>query len=153
MDEVVSGILNSGSLQLSKISRSLKEPTRLHHTLKRLSRMQGKHAQIAWECEDLLLNQIVPKITDTMILGIDPGDLNRNGSSKSENICKVRDGDKGTIVNGYPMITVVARCLKRGSTLPVLTRLLSSTRGAYKSENNDIMQTMNRVEQSCTPLL
>ena len=61
-----------------------------------------------------------------MVLGIDPGDLNRNGSSKSEGIGKVRDGDKDVIVNGYPLITIVARCLKTCATLPVLTRLIST---------------------------
>lgn len=37
--EVSSGILASGSLQLTEIARALKEPKRLHHTVKRLSRM------------------------------------------------------------------------------------------------------------------
>ena len=145
MNEFIFGILSSGSVQISKICRTLKEPTRLHHTMKRLSRMLGKHGHIAWEAEDLLLNKIVPQLTDDMVVGIDPGDLNRNGSTKSENICKIRDGDKGTIVNGYPLITVVARCLKTQLTLPLLTRLLSSTTASYKSENNDIMQSMTRV--------
>ena len=132
MAEVVAGILGSGSLQMSEISRCLKEPTKLHHTMKRLSRMLGKHAEVAWAAETLLLNQIAPKITDSMILAIDPGDLNRAGSTKSEGLCRVRDGDKGDIVNGYPLISVVARCLSTGATLPLLTRLLSSDRGAYK---------------------
>ena len=148
MAEVVAGILGSGSLQMSEIGRCLKEPTRLHHTMKRLSRMLGKHSEVAWAAEALLLNQIAPKITDNMILAIDPGDLNRAGSTKSEGLCRVRDGDKGDIVNGYPLISVVARCLSTGATLPLLTRLLSSNRGAYKSENRDIMNTMERVQRS-----
>jgi len=116
--------------------------------MKRLSRMLGKHSEIAWAAEELLLNQIAPKITDNMILAIDPGDLNRAGSTKSEGLCWVRDGDKGDIVSGYPLISVVARCLSTGATLPLLTRLLSSNRGAYKSENRDIMNTMERVQRS-----
>jgi len=153
MAEVVSGILSSGSLQLSKISRSLKEPTRLHHTMKRISRMLGKHAQIACESEDLLLQQIKPKLTQDMVLGIDPGDLNRNGSSKSEGIGKVRDGDKDIIVNGYPLITIVARCLKTCATLPVLTRLISTKTKDYKSENHDIKQSMIRVRDCLADIL
>ena len=148
MAEVIVGILNSGSLQLSHIARSLKEPTRLHHTMKRLSRMLAKHSEIAWAAEQLLLDKISPRITDDMVLGIDPGDLNRDGATKSEGLCRVRDGDKGDIVNGYPLISVVARCLNSGRTLPVLTRLLSSNRGAYKSENRDIMNTMDQVQRS-----
>lgn len=154
MAEVIAGILGSGSLQLSKIGRCLKEPTRLHHTMKRLSRMLGSHSEIAWAAETLLLNTIAPKVTEDMVLAIDPGDLNRAGSSKSEGLCQVRDGDKGDIVTGYPLISVVARCAKTRTTLPLLTRLLSSRRGTYKSENTDIMQTMERVQRhiDCEPL-
>jgi len=154
MAEVIAGVLSSGSLQLSKIGRSLKEPTRLHHTMKRLSRMLGTHSEIAWAAETLLLESVSPQVTRDMILAIDPGDLNRSGSNKSEGLCQVRDGDKGDIVNGYPLISVVARCAKTRTTLPLLTRLLSSRRGAYKSENTDIMHTMERVQRhlDCKPL-
>ncbi len=86
MAEVVSGILSSGSLQLSKISRSLKEPTRIHHTMKRISRMLGKHEHRACESEEVLLQQIIPKLTQDMVPGLGPGDLNRNDSTKNENI-------------------------------------------------------------------
>jgi len=147
MAEVIAGMLSSGSLQLSKIGRGLKEPTRLHHTMKRLSRMLGTHSEIAWSAETLLLQAIAPKVTNDMVLAIDPGDLNRSGSRKSEGLCQVRDGNKGDIVNGYPLISVVARCAKTRTTLPLLTRLLSSKRGAYKSENTDIMRTMERVQR------
>ena len=147
MAEVMGGILSSGSIQLSAIARSLKEPMRLHHTLKRLSRMLGKHSEITWIAEELLLRMVCRKLTDEMVIAIDPGDLNRSGSQGSEGLCRVRDGDKGDIVNGYPLMSVVARCLKSGVTLPLLTRLLSSTRNGYRSENVDIMNAMDRVRQ------
>ncbi len=148
MAEVVTGILGSGSLQLSRIGRSLKEPTRLHHTVKRLSRMLGKHGEIAWEAEDRLLEQVSGHVTGDRVVAIDPGDLNRSGSRASEGLCRVRDGDRGDIVNGYPLLSVVARCLDTGGTYPLLTRLLSSNRGSYKSENRDIVNVMERVQGS-----
>ena len=95
-------------------------------TQKRLSRMLGKHEEVAWIAENLLLGMMRPKITDEMVIGIDPGDLNRAGSHASEGLCQVRDGDQGEIVNGYPLMGVVARSLKTGETLPLLMRLLSS---------------------------
>lgn len=122
MAEVMAGILSSGSLQLSQISRCLKEPTRLHHTMKRLSRMLGRHSEIACAAEILLLDMMAPKVTSDMILAIDPGDLSRAGSRTSEGLCRVRDGDKGEITAGYPLISVVARCAKTRKTLPLLTR-------------------------------
>ncbi len=84
--EMTAGILSSGSLQLSSIARHLKEPTNLHHTLKRLSRMLSQHSEVCWASEQLLLAKIAPKITDDMILAIDPGDLNRDGALKTEHL-------------------------------------------------------------------
>lgn len=52
--------------------------------------------------EDLLLGKLGPQMTDEMILAIDPGDLNRDGAEKSEHLCRVRDGSREEIVNGYP---------------------------------------------------
>jgi len=43
ISEVAYGMLSSGSLKMSEIARALKEDVDLHHTVKRLSRMLGKH--------------------------------------------------------------------------------------------------------------
>ena len=154
MVEVLFGILSSGSLQLSSIARSLKEPTHLHHTLKRLSRMLSRHGEVAVVAEKLLLSDLGAKVTEDMVLAIDPGDLNRDGAQQSELISRIRDGSTGNIVNGYPLISVVARDPKSGATLPLLTRLLSSRRYTFKSENSDILQTMEEVQShlTCKPL-
>ncbi|MCO7243253.1 hypothetical protein, partial [Halomonas sp. Ps84H-12] len=132
--ETLFGILASGSLRQAEIARALKEPCRLHHTQKRLSRMLSRHSELAWAAEQLQLQRITPYITDDMVLAIDPGDLNRDGAPTSEYRTRVRDGDTGEIVGGYPLISVVARDLKRGTTWPLLTRLLSPARGGYRSE-------------------
>ena len=118
MNEVVFGMLTSGSLQLSSMARTLCEETRLHHTIKRLSRMLGTHSEVTWATEECLLKHLGSQVTDDMIVAIDPGDLNRDGSSKSEYIGRARDGDKGDIVNGYPLMHVVARDLSTSESLP-----------------------------------
>jgi len=143
--ECVFGILTSGSLQLSEIGRSLQESVRLHHTVKRLSRMLCRHSEVAWHAEELLLSRLGPSVTEEMIVAVDGGDLNRDGAEKSEHRCRVRDGDTGSIVGGYPLITVVARDVRTGRTLPLLTRLLSSARSGYRSENWDLLSVMDQV--------
>ena len=154
INETVFGLLSSGSLHLSSIARTLCEQTRLHHTVKRLSRMLGTHSEVTWAAEELLLKQIAPRITGDMVVAIDPGDLNRDGAPKSEHIGRVRDGDKGTIVSGYPLMHVVARNITTGESLPLLTRLLSSNRPGHRSENNDIKNAMTTVMRHlrCDPL-
>jgi len=145
MLECVFGMLASGSMRLSEMARSLQEPVRLHHTVKRLSRMLGKHREIARAAEELQLSRLGPRVTEEMIVAVDPGDLNRDGAEKSECRCRVRDGDTGEIVGGYPLMTVVARDVRTGSTLPLLTRLLSSARYGFRSENWDLLSVMDRV--------
>jgi hypothetical protein len=145
--EVISGILSSGSLQLTEISRALKEPKRLHHTVKRLSRMLGKHA--LWpELEGQILSRLAPSVGEEMILAIDPGDLNRDGAPKSEHRGRVRDGSKGEIVGGYPLLNVVARDPKKGTTLPLFCRLYSYQEKEFVSENNEILTAMRRVQSA-----
>ena len=145
--ETLFGLLSSGSLRLSEIARALKEPTRLHHTQKRLSRMLARHSEVTWAAEQLLLGEVTSQITEDMILAIDPGDLNHDGAPKSEHRGRVRDGDAGDIVGGYPMISVVARDVRQRITLPVLTRLLSAKREGYRSENTDIVSVMDEVSR------
>jgi len=145
--ETTFGILSSGTLKQSEIARALKEPCRLHHTQKRISRMLARHSEVSWAAEQLQLQQIAPLVTEDMILAIDPGDLNRDGASRSEWRGRVRDGDKGEIVGGYPLLSVVARDMKRGKTLPLVTRLLTPERGGYRSENRDILSVMEAVQR------
>lgn len=91
------------------------------------------------------MGRLGSRVTDDRVLAIDPGDLNRAGSDKSEFIGRVRDGDKGDIVNGYPLMSVVARNTLTGESLPLLTRLVSPQRNAYRSENSDIKSVMETV--------
>jgi len=143
--EVVGGILSSGSLQLTEIARSLKEPIDLHHTVKRLSRMLGKH--VLWtELEDQILCRLAPAVHEDMILAIDPGDLNRDGAPKSGCRSRVHDGSAGEIVGGYPLLQVVARDVNKGTSLPLFCRLYSYEEPGFHSENAEIIATMRRVQ-------
>lgn len=147
ISETVFGILSSGSLQQSQIARALREPCRLHHTQKRMSRMLARHSEVTWAAEQLQLEQLGPRVSSEMVLAIDPGDLNRDGSPKSEHRGWVRDGDRGDQVGGYPLMSVVARDVARGVTLPLITRLLSANRPSHKSENTDILAVMSEVRR------
>jgi len=145
--EVISGILGSGSLQLTEIARALKEPKRLHHTVKRLSRMLGKH-ELWEELEAEVLHRLAPQVSEEMVLALDPGDLNRHGAPKSEKRGQVRDGSTGEIIGGYPLLSVVARNVKTAVTLPLYTRLYSSEADDFVSENEAILSAMSRVQSA-----
>ena len=56
-------------------------------------------------------------------------------------------GTGGDIVGGYPLLSVVARDVKQGKTLPLITRLQSPAREGYGSENRDILSAMEEVQR------
>ena len=78
--------------------------------------MLAGHSEACWAAEPLQLQRMAPLVTKDMILAIDPGDLNRSGAPKSEGRGRVCDGDKGNIVGGYPLLSMVARDLTRSGS-------------------------------------
>ena len=79
----------------------------------------------------LQLSRLGPQGTEEMIVAVDAGDLNRDGSERSEHRCRVRDGNTGDIVGGHLLLTVVARDVVTGRPWPLLTHLLSSVLGGF----------------------
>lgn len=146
--EATFGILASGSLRQSAIARTLDEPQRLHHTQKRLSRMLARHSEVSWAAEELQLAHIAPQVSEDMVVAIDPGDLNRDGAPSSEHRSRVRDGDRGEIVGGYPLLSVVARDPRGRQTLPLLTRVQTPQRPGHRSENTELLGVMAKVRRS-----
>jgi len=145
VSESVLGILTSGSVRLSAIARSLREPIGLHATEKRLSRMLADHPEVAGAVTEETLRRTAPAVTEGMVLAIDPGDLNRDGAPASEGRSRVRDGSTGEVVGGYPLLSIVARDTKRGRTLPVWTQLYSTQTPDHRSENAELKAAMARV--------
>ena len=143
--ESVLGILTSGSVQLSAMARSLREPISLHSTEKRLSRMLADHPEVAEAVNEATLRRTAPTVTEGMVLAIDPGDLNRDGAPASEGRSRVRDGSTGDVVGGYPLLSIVARDTKRGRTRPVWTQLYSTQTPDHRSENAELKAAMARV--------
>ncbi|MEA1937847.1 MAG: transposase [Pseudomonadota bacterium] len=143
--EVLTGMLLSGSAVLADIGRALGEPVDLHQTEKRLSRMLGQHGHLARIVRDLALERMRGFITPKMVIGIDPGDLNRDGSSKSEWISLVHDGSTGGIVNGYPLMSVVARDPKTRRDYPLYVKLYSPEETDHESQNAEVIAAMRQV--------
>jgi hypothetical protein len=143
--ESVLGILTSGSVRLSAMARSLREPIGLHATEKRLSRMLADHPEVAEAVTEETLRRTAPAVTEGMVLAIDPGDLNRDGAPASEGRSRVRDGSTGEVVGGFPLLSIVARDTKRGRTLPLLTRLYSVRSLGHRSENAELKAAITRI--------
>jgi len=144
--EAVYGILSSGSLKMSEISRALKEDIHLHQTTKRLSRMLNKH-KLQKKIESEVLNRMKSRVNADMVLAIDPGDLDRRYAEHCEFLGKVHDGSSGGIISGYPLLSIVARDGRKGRTVPLLLRIFSAAEKGHISENAEILSAMERVKQ------
>jgi hypothetical protein len=141
MGEVIFGVLASGSLRQSEIARALKEPGRLHHTQKRLSRMLRRHSEVAWAAETLQLQEMGKRVHDEMILAIDPGDLNRDGARYSEYRGRVRDGDEvvrfgitQVRLRAHPEHRLSMVVVRHGQRAPLVLVSTQSVRGRRQGE-------------------
>ena len=95
--------------------------------------MLARHGEVAWAAQTLQLEQMAPRITDRMILAIDPGDLNRDGAPRSEGRGRLRRGRDKEVPFGItrvslpkhpdkPLWMVIVRHGKHEPLVPVTTR-------------------------------
>ncbi len=93
------GIQASKGIKLSNIGRSLQEDTALIKTEDRLSRNLSK------EDFDHINEEIIrladDKITDDMVISIDPGDIAKPYAKAMEHLCGLWDGSEGEAAKGY----------------------------------------------------
>ncbi|HYW75106.1 MAG TPA: hypothetical protein VFA48_00560 [Gammaproteobacteria bacterium] len=85
-----------------------------------------------------------------MIPALDPGDLNWDGAPASEYRGRVRDGDRGEVMGGYPLMSMVARDVRSGQALPLYTRLLSSQRRVIAARTTRYSTPCRRRSAICT---
>ena len=98
--EILYGIQASKDVKLSNIARTLKEDQALIKTEDRLSRnlddvdfTEGINAEV--------VRLASSRVSDDMVIAIDPGDIRKKYGKKMEYIAKIRDGSEKEIGEGY----------------------------------------------------
>ena len=143
-EEMVYGILSSGSVHLTEISRSLEEDITIHKTHDRLCR------NLAWnELEETIGEEVLKKGTsyvnkDTLIV-IDPTEIVKPYAKKMEYLTKVMDGSTKEIMNGYWMIQAVATDVTGKEIVPLVSRLYSTIAPDFESENRHIEKAVQDI--------
>jgi len=143
-EEMIYGILSSGSVHITEISRSLEEDITMHKTHDRLCR------NLAWdELEETIGDGVLKKGAsyvnkDTLIV-IDPTEIVKPYAKKMEYLAKVRDGSTKEIVNGYWMIQAVATNVKSKKIVPLISRLYSTISPDFESENKLIEKAVQDI--------
>jgi hypothetical protein len=142
--EMLYGMQASKDVKLSNIARTLKEDQSLIKTEDRLSRNLDDQ-----DLTDAINHEIgrlgVSKVTEDMVIAIDPGDLRKKYAKKMEFLGKVRDGSEGEIGEGYPLCKAVATDIESKSVIPLYCEAYSYSAEDFKSENAQILKVIDAV--------
>jgi hypothetical protein len=141
--EMLYGIQASKDVKLSNISRTLKEDQALIKTEDRLSRNLDD--------EDFTngLNEEIcrlgsSKVTDDMVIAIDPGDIRKKYARKMELLGKIYDGSEHEVGSGYHLCKIVAADIESTRVIPLYCEAYAYD--AVKSENTELLHAIGIVE-------
>ena len=141
--EMLYGIQAAKDIKLSNIARTLKEEQALIKTEDRLSRNLDDE-----DFTDALNEQIcrlgANKVTDDMVIAIDPGDIRKKYARKMEFLSKVYDGSEHEIGNGYHLCKIVAADIESSRVVPLYCEAYAYD--AVKSENAELLNAIRVVE-------
>ena len=143
------GILSSRNCLLSNIARNLKEDIKLANTVDRLS---NNLANLEEKEEEKLKNNYYAEVMkylpeEYVIVLNDDTDLNKEYSTKLEDLCVVRDASSqiDRYVNGYKVCEYCALTIKEKSPISLYSKIYSTVSEEFKSENEETIKGENKV--------
>lgn len=139
--QIIWGVLTSGSCHLSKIARLLNETTSIKKIVDRLSRNLHGFCDHGLLTENYI-NMIKPYIKDTSVIIIDGSDITKPYSKKSECLCTVRDGSRGSYGQGYHTLGAVIVTKSGLAPTPVYDKIYSSTEDSFVSEDREVLDCL-----------
>jgi hypothetical protein len=142
--EMLYGIQASRDVKLSNIGRSLHEDIALIKTEDRLSRNLSEK-----DFSDHINSEIIrladDKITDEMVISIDPGDIMKPYAKAMEKLCGIWDGSEGEAAQGYHLCQVTAANLEHNKIIPVYCEAYSSNEKDYVSSTEKVKKVISKV--------
>ena len=142
--EMLYGIQASQDIKLSNIGRSLQELIPLIKTEDRLSRNLNSE-----DFSDHINKEIIrladDKITDEMVIAIDPGDIMKPYAKAMEKMCSVWDGSEGEVARGYHLCQVTAANLEHNKIIPIYCEAYSSEEKDYVSSTEKVKSVISEV--------
>jgi hypothetical protein len=142
--EMLYGIQASKDVKLSNIGRTLKEDQPLIKTEDRLSRNLDDEDFIDSINEEIC-RLGASKITEDMVIAIDPGDLRKKYAKKMEFLGRVRDGSEKEIGDGYPLCKAVATDIESKKVIPPYCEAYSFLADGVKSENSQLLKMIDLI--------
>lgn len=142
--ELIYGIQAAKDIKISNVARSLQEDIKLIKTEERLCRNLA-----AEDFSDHINTQIIrladDKITEEMVIAIDPGDIMKPYAKAMENLCGIYDGSEGEGAQGYHLCQVTAANLEHNKIVPLYCEAFSSGEKDYISTTEKIKSAIDKV--------
>src|SRR5262249_7052777 len=150
LEGMVSGLVISGHVHLSKVARAIGDGRQnIHGVEKRLSgHLSSKHWDMSSVANDLLTRSAA-LVTDDSLIVADLTDLAKYWARVMEGLGRVKDGsdpEKRT-APGYAVFEAYVR-VKRWQLFPLQLELLKTYSGAPTSENREILQFVGQIQQA-----
>ncbi len=144
--QVLYGLLESQTVLLSEIARSLKEDITLKKVIDRLSR-NFKNFKNEQKVMDNYINSIKSCIDEDTIFCCDKSDIVKPASKKLEALDRVRDGSTGNLADGYDTFEIAALTDKHEMPISVYSHIYSSKEKDFKSQNTETIKGLNFIKK------
>lgn len=144
--QLIYGIQASKDVKLSNISRALQEDIPLIKTEDRLSRNLDD-IDLTDHINNTVMRLGDDKITDDMVIAIDPGDIMKPYAKAMEHLCNIYDGSAGNTAKGYHLCQVTAANLEHNKLVPLYCQAYSSAELGYETSTEKITSIISTVVQ------
>ena len=142
--QLIYGIQASKDVKLSNIGRALQEDIPLIKTEDRLSR--NLNDEDLTKCiNEEILRLGDDKITDAMVIAIDPGDIMKPYAKAMEKLCGIWDGSQGEAAKGYHLCQVTAANLEHNKVVPLYCEAYSTKEEGYTNSTDKVIKIIDTV--------
>ena len=142
--QMIYGIQASKDVKISNISRALQEDIPLIKTEDRLCRNLDDE-DLTEHINGEILRLADDKITDEMVIAIDPGDIMKPYAKAMEKLCSIWDGSEGEAAQGYHLCQVTAANLEHNKVVPLYLEAYSSQQEGFVSATEVIKTVISTV--------
>ena len=149
IQQMVFGILKSGSVQLNSIGRALQEKISLKKVTARLGNHLGKVG--LWQkVTSATLKTQAASLRKCRFVIVDLSDISKKYAKKMEGQAGVYDGSEGETGFGYWLCNITAVNDDASIVVPTYSELFSHT-AEVTSENEKILNAVDQVTPLCAP--
>ena len=137
VQDMTYGILKSGDVKTTNIARALDEEIDISDTVKRLYN-NNSGRDYSTMIEQAIMGSYHSAFDADTVIAIDHSDLTKPYAQAMENLSIVRDGDKGTVGNGYNHVVVTASQLGTDNPVVIANSVWS------KKDEHDAAETITQ---------